>query len=990
VATLQETITEQFYAWEIRGRGWSAWPYRVALEPPFRPFHGFVLPKYADDGRRHTFLSFLADRLFGKDEPTDEPILLPEEEDPLPQKGGEPLVELLLAVPPGTSVGHSAAEGLLIALRSCRWPFSFEIVGRAGEIMVQIACRKPDAALVESHLRAFFPEVAVTPETGRLDRAWDEGGEYQAIAEFGLEREFMLPLERHRSFDPDPLLPLLATLATLREGEVGIIQLLIEPAREPWAESVLRAVFDNEGKPFFCNAPEISALAKQKVAKPLYAAVLRAGARAKEGRAGEILWTLAGVLSQFGSLAGNDLLPLSLLEELDPADDLLSRETHRSGMLLSSDELVSFVHLPSSSVKLPALRRTALRTKAPPPQTRAEGLILGENLHRGETVPVAWPEESRRRHAHLIGASGSGKSTLLVELITQDIEAGAGLAVLDPHGDLIDELLARIPHERLGDVILLDPSDEEALVGWNILAAHSEVEKILLSSDLVGLFRRLSTSWGDQMTAVLANAILAFLERPEGGTLLDLRQFLVDKQFRDEVLRTVTDPEIRFYWTREFPLLVGKPQGSILTRLDTLLRSKLVRRIVGTRESRLDLRRVIDRGQIFLGKLSQGAIGEENAATLGSLLVSKFHQVALSRQDTAPEYRRPFTLYIDEAHYFATVSMAGLLSGARKYGLALVAAHQELNQFKSREPEVLSALLANAETRIVFRVGEDDARQLEKGFSFFRAPDLVNLGVGEAICRMGRSDSDFNLRTLPLPRIDPAEAKRRRDEIVVETRERFPVPKESQGAAEMAVVPSAPTLPEPPRAEPVSSPPTSPARSSRPAPAPPAPLGRGGPEHRYLQELVKRWGEERGFRVVVEQPVEGGSVDVALARGSVSIACEISVSTGVEHEAANVEKCLRGAFTHVACLSMKRAHLSRLEAAVRERLAKEAAAKVAFLLPEEFLAFLDLQAAGAEETIVGGYKVKVKYRSPAGGEAGAGAKAVAQVVARSLNRLKKK
>jgi hypothetical protein len=985
VPTFQETITEQFYAWEIRGRGWSAWPYTVALEPPFRPFRGFVLPHCGDDGRRPTLLSWLADRLFGRSGPPEEPPALPEEEDPEPWRSGEPLAEFLLAVPPGMSIGHSAAEGLLIALRSCRSLFSFEIIGRDGELMVQISCRKPDAALVESHLRAFFPEVAVMPEAGRLERAWESGGEYQAVAEFGLSREFMLPLERHRHFDPDPLLPLLAVLATLRKRETGVVQLLVEPAREPWSESVLRALFDNEGKPFFKEAPEISSLARQKVEKPLYAAVLRVGVCAELGRASEILWTLAGMLTQFGTPAGNDLLPLSVLEDLDPADDLLSRQSHRSGMLLSSEELVSFLHLPSASVKLPGLRRTALRTKAPPPQTRAHGSILGENVHHGEAVPVAWPEESRRRHAHVIGASGSGKSTLLVQLITQDIEEGAGLAVLDPHGDLVDAILARIPEDRRGDVILFDPSDEEALVGWNILFAHSEVEKILLSSDLVGLFRRFSTSWGDQMTAVLANAILAFLERPEGGTLLDLRQFLVDKPFRDEVLRTVTDSEIRFYWTREFPLLVGKPQGSILTRLDTLLRSKLVRRIVGSGENRLDLRRVIDRGEIFLGKLSQGAIGEENAAILGSLLVSKFHQVALSRQDTAPEKRRPFTLYIDEAQHFATASMVGLLSGARKYGLALVAAHQELSQLKAREPEVLSALLANAETRIVFRVGEDDARHLEKGFSFFGASDLVNLGVGEAICRIGRSEADFNLRTLPLPRIDPTEAKRRREEIVALTRERFPKAKELQLPAREVPSPQ----PAPEHAAPSMARAQSPA-TARPRPAAPAPLGRGGPEHKYLQELVKGWGEERGFRVVIEQPVGGGSVDVVLAREGLSIACEISVSTSVEHEVSNVEKCLRGGFTRVACLSMKRTHLSRLEAALSERLSKEEAARMAFLLPEEFPAFLDVHSAGERETMVGGYKVTVKYRSPASGDAGAGAKAVAKVVARSMKRLQAK
>lgn len=957
---LQESLTEQFYAWELRGRGWSVAPYPVSLEPPFRPFWGFVLPRTEDDGRRPSFFS----RLFGR-VPEPEPEELPQESDPEPFSGREPLVEHVLAVPPGMSVGHSAAEGLLAALRTCRQPLAFEIVAAGGCISIQLVSRQSDSALVESQLRAFFPEVAVMPERGHLESAWFAAGPDVAIAEFGLSREFMLPLERHRSFDPDPLLPFLAVLATLGEGETAVVQLLLEGAREEWAESVLRLVFDKDGKPFFLDAPEISSLARQKMARPLYAAVLRIAAKAGEGRASELAWTLAGILRNFGSSNGNDLMALSFEEEIDLEEDLLRRESHRTGMLLSTEELVSLAHLPSASIKLPALRRTALRSKASPAKTRSGGVLLGENIHRGERMPVAWPAESRMRHAHIVGASGSGKSTLLVRLITEDIEAGAGVAVLDPHGDLVDAVLARVPERREADVILFDPSDEEALVGWNILAAGSELEKTLLSSDLVALFRRLSTSWGDQMTSVLANAILVFLERPEGGTLLDLRQFLVDKEFRATVLANLPDPDLRFYWTREFPLLVGKPQGSILTRLDTLLRSKLVRRIVGSRENRLDIRRVIDRGQIFLGKLSQGAIGEENAAILGSLLVSKFHQAALSRQDTAPEDRRPFFLYIDEAQHFATASMAGLLSGARKYSLGLVAAHQELQQFKSREPEVLSALLGNAGTRIVFRVGEDDARQLERGFSYFAAADLVNLGVGEAICRIGRSEDDFNLRTRELPKIEPAEAKRRREALVANNRERFPVPKQELQISPAPQIPPSVLAPPaetelPPPAERIPGKHELPMVSASPAarasrPKKPAPLGRGGPEHQYLQELVKRWGEEHGFRATVEQPIPGGgSVDVALEREGLRLACEISVTTSVEQEVGNVEKCLAAGFDRVACLSMKRGQLGKLEAALGKRLREEERTKVAFLLPEEFPAFLDVHAAREEVTTVGG------------------------------------
>jgi len=219
----------------------------------------------------------------------------------------------------------------------------------------------------------------------------------------------------------------------------------------------------------------------------------------------------------------------------------------------------------------------------------------------------------------------------------------------------------------VSDVILFDPSDAEHPVLFNVLHAHSDTEKTLLASDLGGVFKRLSTTWGDQMTAVLGNAILAILENPRGGNLLDLRRFLIEKDFRSEYLQGVADPEVIYFWRHHFPQLSGRPQASILTRLNAFLRSRVIRNIVGQRDRSIDFSNVMDSGKIFLAKLSTGLIGEENAALLGSLLVSKFHQIAIARQSIAAEARRDFWLYCDEFHNFVTPSMASILSGTRKY-----------------------------------------------------------------------------------------------------------------------------------------------------------------------------------------------------------------------------------------------------------------------------------------------------------------------------------
>ena len=666
LASQVEALTANFYAWEERGRGWQFYPYPVLLEPPFRPFPGHILRPYEipDDGRLTHSLGAKIAGFFARLSRPDEAPAENEEaesEEPEPEffADTEPLKEFEIALPHEVRVSPAAAEAFLLSLSATRYPVAFEIVGTAGEIVLRLAARESDERAARHQLRAFFPEAVALAPARPLREIWGALRGSAALLEFGLGREFMLPLKTSREFSPDPLLPIFGALSQVGEGEVGILQMLFTPVSCPWAESVLRAVHNDQGDPFFLDAPELTALAREKVAHPLFAVVLRAGAKsAALGRAWEILRGVAGGLVHLGRPDANELVPLSEEDGADLAEDLLARTSHRTGMLLSSAELAGLVHLPHETVRLPALRREAKKTKPPPPLALADGITLGVNVHEGETRTVHLPRDLRMRHVHVVGASGSGKSTLLTRMILEDLARGEGLAVLDPHGDLVDEILSRFPEDRENDLILFDPGDEEVSLGWNMLEARSETEKTLLASDLVGVFRRFSTSWGDLINSVLANAILAFLESDAGGTLLDLRRFLVDRDFRAAFLATVSDPEVRYYWQREFPLLKSLPQGPILTRLDTFLRPKLVRRVVVEREHRLDFRGIVDRGQVFLAKLAQGAIGEENAALLGSLLVSAFHQAAMSRQDLAPGARRHFFLYLDEFHEVATPSMA--------------------------------------------------------------------------------------------------------------------------------------------------------------------------------------------------------------------------------------------------------------------------------------------------------------------------------------------
>lgn len=983
-------LTQAFYAWERQGRGWQLWPHPVPLEPPFQPFR---LPvesvEIADDGRKHTAIGrWLRNLLLGRPDQTvsGEDLGAIEPMEPHTHE----LVEIRVAVPPEVKIGVEAAEHFLLGLSSCRHPVSFEIVATHDNVVMQLAASVQDAGHVRNQLLAYFPESVVSDTPGNLEAAL-AGRATPLVVDFGLFQEFMQPLRTVSKFDVDPLIAVVGSMSSLLPGEVLVYQVLLHATASPWRESVLRATSTWDGDDFFADAPELLPLAKKKVSQPLFAVGLRLAVQATDThRAWALARAVGGALAQFEDPNSNHLLALD--NEDYPHDDhladVVARRTRRSGMILNSGELVALVHLPSPSVRSERLTRHTMRTKAAP-ATMSSGIVIGRNVHAGGARAVALSLDLRMRHTHVVGVSGTGKSTLLLQMVVQDMQAGHGLAVLDPHGDLVDELLCRVPESRESDVVLVDPADLERPVPFNVLAAHSDLEKTLLASDLVAVFRRLSTSWGDQMTSVLSNAVLAFLESSRGGHLADLRRFLIEPDFRGDFLATVTDPEVVYFWEKEFPLLVGRPQAPLLTRLDAFLRPKPIRGMVAQRKS-LDFADVMNGGKILLVKLSQGSIGEENAALLGSLFVSKIQQTAIARQAIQEPERRPFVCYIDEFQNFITPSMASMLTGARKYRVGLVLAHQELRQLWNQDKDVAGAVLANAATRICFRVGGEDAKALEGGFSSFSQTDLQNLGLGQAVCRVDRADWDFSLETEPMPAVGAPERERAAS-LVVQSRERYGM------APTVALTEAIPTASTTPQESSRQTPLEQPARRGKPArdaadptrpqaAAPPLP-GRGGAQHKYLQELIRRWGEAHGWRATVEKSIlDGlGSVDVALERDGQSVACEICITSTVTYEVGNVQKCLAAGFDRVVTVIADTRGRAKLAAAVATTLPQS---NVLVLTVDELFADL-LQVsqqsdASSNLSSVRGYSVTVKRTSktPAVGS-------VARTVVNALKRLSK-
>ncbi len=340
------------------------------------------------------------------------------------------------------------------------------------------------------------------------------------------------------------------------------------------------------------------------------------------------------------------------------------------------------------------------------------------------------------------------------------------------------------------------------------------------------------------------------------------------------------------------------------------LRPKPIRHMVAQKENKVDFEDIMQNGKIFLAKLSQGAIGTENSYLLGAFLVTKLNQIAFSRQNLPESKRRNFYAYIDEFHNFVTPSMESILSGARKYKMGLVLAHQEMRQLESRDQDVASSVLSNPYTRVCFRLGDHDAKKLQNGFSFFESKDLQSLGIGEAIARIERSEYDFNLHTPPLPEIDPEQAEERRQEIIRYSREKYGTPKaevedliyESVGVVRQEK--SEVQVTEEPVLK-TDSKPTS---------------GRGGLAHKAIQRSLQQVAHEAGFSASIEEHIgDGALVDLVITTAKEKIACEISVSTAVAHELGNLEKCIDAGFNSIILVSDDTSHIAKMSRAVRER-----------------------------------------------------------------------
>jgi energy-coupling factor transporter ATP-binding protein EcfA2 len=577
----------------------------------------------------------------------------------------------------------------------------------------------------------------------------------------------------------DPLRALLGAAGELAGGETAAVQVLARPAAGrrlrraarharalagapgPWARMVgglldllTLAAGHTPKRP--AGAGEALRLTEAraalvKLAGPCWEVELRYGVAGpnRADRRGRLRARAHALAGAFAVHAGRNRLGRHRLRR--PARTLAARPLHR-GDLLTTGELASLAHLPIDPA-VPGLARAGARPVPPPPGLPAGGKVLGDS-ELGTPRPVRLTAADATQHVHLLGATGSGKSTLITNLALADIQAGRGVVVVDPKGDLVTDLLERVPEGAVGRLVLLDPDERAAPPTLNPLEGQ---DPDLAVDHLVGILHRIWIAhWGPRIDDVLRASCLTLLRRG-GATLADIPRLLGDPLFRRPYLAGLDDPVgLGGFWAwyeQQSPAAQAQLVGPIMTRLRAFLLRSFVRDVVGAPSSSFDMDRVLD-GGICLARVPEGLLGDDTARLLGSFVVARVWQAATARARTGQPLRQPASLYVDECQNFLTLPyrFEELLPEARGYGLALHLAHQHLGQLPR---ELHDALSANARTKVYFSCSPEDARTLERHVHpQLGAYDLAHLGAYQAAVRLLASGIQLpacTIRTRPLP-----------------------------------------------------------------------------------------------------------------------------------------------------------------------------------------------------------------------------------------------
>lgn len=672
----------------------------------------------------------------------------------------------------------------------------FEIVvANNGVIAFQAGTERRFIDLMEKQIYALYPEAEVRPAPPYT--VFDQGDSLRG-GRVHLKHAAHLPIATYKELEADPMQALTGALARIQATDAAVIQFVCRPSAErvrkkgqtaarktvhgiqsdikggaklKAASDVLtktetqREKTEQKQAQLTPRAQERVELVEKKASQQLFDVNIRVGVSTREPTEAERVFdSIGAAFSQYDLLDLNELR-ISRMKRVDKfIRDLVFRvPRRRTASVFSTTELASLFHFPLPTTDTPNILWRGSRTAPMPPNLPQTGVLLGYNDYRGMVSPVFFAPDDRRRHLYMVGQTGTGKTTMFLNMIKQDMEAGRGVGVIDPHGDLIEDVLSLVPAGRQEDVIVLDPRDEERPLGFNILEVRGEAQKDLVVNEVVQILQKLAArlnpeSIGPMFEHYLRNALLALVEDPE-ATLIDVPRMFVDEKFRRLVLVKNKNPTVKQFWEQEFAQsqrgqMSADMLSYVISKLGRFVSNRTMRNIIGQASSSFDVRKVMDEQKILLCNLSKGNLGDINSDLLGFVLVSKLQIAALSRADVVESKRPDFYLYLDEFQNFTTDSIVTILSEARKYRLNLNLTHQFLQQL---EENIREAVLGNVGTIVCYRVGVEDTELLAKQFEpVFTEYDLVNMKRFTAAVRLLAGGTPQRAFSINVPKAEAA------------------------------------------------------------------------------------------------------------------------------------------------------------------------------------------------------------------------------------------
>jgi hypothetical protein len=681
---------------------------------------------------------------------------------------------------------------------------SFELLLEEKQLKFIVVCDEYFRSIIEKQITSFYPSANIeyiddyefkTPENKM-------NGFY-----LHTENDFWFPLKTYDTMEDDPLNDLANVFSKLEDGEKAVLQIVVNPiADDDWretAKSKASKMFRREKDFYIPIISDIPLLGKVftfvvsffmpggasnltsapgassgdhyvRMLQPQEEMIKRMGTKAgqfgfdtavrvlasapSDDRVEEILNNIiVGMTIYKDGLANwfqnRRIIPINKINApliLHGFKRRLCKFYMGKTSILTPTELATIFHFPDAKYnKTPIIKWLQYKVLAPPTNLPREGLYLGDNVFRGQKSKVLMKKHDRSRHHYIIGKSGAGKSALLSFMARQDVQNGDGVCVIDPHGDLIEDILKYVPKSRARDVVVFDPADTERPMGLNLLEANSPEQKDRASLDAMNIFIKLfgNEIFGPRIQHYFRNGCLTLMDdEEEGATLIDLPRLFTDDAFQKYKVSKCKNTVVRQFWENEMAKTGAREKEEMIpyfsSKFGPFITNTTMRNIIGQSKSAFNIREMMDNRKILLVNLSKGKIGDVNAQLLGLIFVNKISMAAMSRADIPESQRKDFFLYVDEFQNFATDAFADILSEARKYHLSLIMAHQYISQLKStqnyeKESKLKEAVFGNVGTMMSFKVGAEDAEYLEKEYApLLSQQDILGIANYKCYCKL--------------------------------------------------------------------------------------------------------------------------------------------------------------------------------------------------------------------------------------------------------------